>query len=47
MKKLLIYVVPIVLVGAHASGAPSSGWAVWGLSIMLSGSVPEGARLWC
>ena len=26
MKKLLIYVVPVALVAAHASGAPSSGW---------------------
>jgi hypothetical protein len=26
MNKLLIYVVPIALVAAHASGAPSSGW---------------------
>ena len=26
MKKLLIYVVPVALVAAHASAAPSSGW---------------------
>ena len=47
MKKLLIYVVPFALVAAHASGAPSSGWGGMGAFVLLLGSVPERARLWC
>ena len=37
MKKLLIYVVPVVLVAAHASAAPSSGWGGMGAFDLAAG----------
>jgi hypothetical protein len=33
MKKLLIYLVPVALVAAQASGAPSSGWGEIGRTL--------------
>ena len=46
MRKLLIYVVPVALVAAHASAAPSSGWGGMGAPILLPGSVAgKGAPL--
>ena len=46
MKKLFLYVVPVALVAAHASAAPSSGWGGMAAPILLLGLVPERARLW-
>ena len=37
MKKLLIYVVPVALLAAHASGAPSSGWGGIGAFDLAAG----------
>ena len=37
MKKLLIYVVPVALVAAHASAAPSSGWGGIGAFDLAAG----------
>ena len=46
MRKLLIYVVPVVLAAAHASGAPSSGWGTMGALDPVAGTgVGKGAPL--
>ena len=46
MKKLLIYVVPVALVAAHASAAPSSGWGKMVAPDLAAGSgVGTGAPL--